>query len=355
MAFIPLQAGYSGLVSISSNSSNSVATLATSYDLTINQNYLKSQGIFGSFMNKSNRTFNRLGGLAFRDFAGYELTIGLQATTAVFSMLMNVINKPRTEYSVRFQDSVYGCDIRFDKAFINSISVQISNNALTTMSVGFFIVKRDVQIKFGKTIGLASNSDSGNYGINNYSNWGRKDKKQWIGNEIIPQLQTMPYYGWGFRYNQVFGSFKNDYSNSIMDMSFQWQQNIEMKHALHHEKKILDANLNSNSSNSNSGMPVMLLFGMPSASFSVNMLLISENSNSFSSQMGWNAKSNSTLTKQHKGFTMGYKFNEKNYQIIVKNPLVQTFSPQLANKNDVNTMSIQGSVLGKVEFSPSRI
>ena len=343
MSIIPLQAGYSGLVSIGNSTSDSVKTLATSYDLSINQNYLKSQGIFGSFMNKSDGTFDRLGGLAFRDFAGYELTVGLQATTAVFPMLMNVVNKPRTSYSVHFQDAVYGCDMTFNQAFINSLSFQVSNGSLTSMNVGFFLIKRDVQLKFGK--GTMSNPIM-DYGINSNSNWGYAGK-QWYGDKINPLLEVMPYYGWGFRYKQTYGSFGvNSDSNAVMEMSFQWQQNIETKHSLHHEKRKLE-----DSSNSNGGMPVMLLFGIPSASFSVNTLLYSNNDNEgFESKMGWNAKSNSTVTTEHKGFTMVYKFNNKNYQIEVSNPLVQTFSPQLANKNDVNTFGIQGSVLGGVSF-----
>ena len=67
-----LQNGYSGLVSI-----NNKKALATSYDLTVNQNYIKSQGAFGSFFDKGTKKFSRLGGLAYRDFAGYELSVSL--------------------------------------------------------------------------------------------------------------------------------------------------------------------------------------------------------------------------------------------------------------------------------------
>ena len=107
--------------------------------------------------------------MAYRDFAGYELSVGLEATIATFAKLMSVLNNPRKKFSVRFQDKFYGSDIQFDDAYINSLSVQISNNALTSLSVGFFIVKRDLELNFNATSNPLPTYE---YGINNFSDWG---------------------------------------------------------------------------------------------------------------------------------------------------------------------------------------
>lgn len=206
MSFSFLQGGYSGLLSIGSNSSSYAKTLATSFDLTVNQNYIKSQGIFGSLFDKDTKKFSRLGGLAYRDWAGYELSVGLEATISIFSKLMNVLNNSRQKFCLRFQDKAYGCDIVFNDAYVNSLSFQVSNNSLTSLSAGFFIVKRDLELNFI----IASNSSIMDYGINSNSNWGYVEE-QWNGDEIRPELELMPYYGWGFSYGQEYGAFSNNY------------------------------------------------------------------------------------------------------------------------------------------------
>ena len=240
MAFTFLVKGYGGHCLI-----NGVHTFMTSYSLTKQQNWIKSQGITGQHYNFG--VFKKLQDKMVRDYPMLDLKISFDLTEVLLnefisSIVENDNHSLTNPFSIEIHENNYNYSYTFNEARLSSFSFNVSEGGLAKGSASFLILKEDFEI------------DDLRY----ESVFGGSEFPQYSDNE----KELMAYWG-------VSASF-GDYGDYCTDISFEWSQSYDIKFLLRNQSE--ETNINIGENNFKAPDPFRVLWHIPTAKFSLTML-----------------------------------------------------------------------------------
>lgn len=291
--------GYTGRCKL-----DSYATMMTSYSLSVATNVIKSQASIPLWRNKK---FNRIAGLAVRDYPTYNLSISIEVTESLLWYLLKKLGKNgcRDSFKVEFIDHAYGSGLKINmsKCYLTQLDLNISNNAAATVQLGFAYFEKTFEMDYGK--------------------YTTKNKHNAESTLVGPVL--MGYYNFGAKYNSI------SYGD-LYEFSLSYRQPVTPKFGC----------VGKSTSESNAVDPMKAIFGVPEMTYSLTYVMHDKNKlNNYNLNSNKVANNGYDLEIYHKG----------KRRIKLTNCYPDTYTPQLAQNGGANMFNIEGSVYGSISFN----
>lgn len=307
MAITFIAGGYGGYATIGGNS-----LFLTSYNLTMNTNLIQS-GASGRIWDNNQSKFNRLSLSGYRDFAGYDLSLSFEATRDSFNYLLDaIVNYPHSPIPVVFKDVNYTLEYSFAQAYISKVTFSFNTDGACEMDADFLVCKRTVEV--------CSPSDV----VNNVINPKGKD---------LAGGTLLPYYFFGIEYDD-----DNIDIDGLVSFNFTLEQEIEKKFGCV-----------GFASDNCPEEPMYLVFGKMNGGYSITYLYKSEESNSENANEsdGNNSVTDVNYLTQERDLIVKYKGTNI---LTCEKAFAETYTPNVAQKSGYNTVQINGTIFGGVEF-----
>lgn len=237
MAFTFLVKGFGGYCLI-----NDVHTFMTSYSLTKQQNWIKSQGITGQHYNIGK--FKKLQDKMVRDYPMLDLKLSFDLTKPLLSEFISAIvnngnHDGTSPFSIGINENNYNYGYTFSEARLTSFSFSVAEGGLAKGSASFLILQENFEV------------DDLYYSSGNGGEFTKYDDDE---------KELMAYWGVG-------ASFGN-YGDYCTDISFDWSQSYDIKFLLRNQGGEVD----EEGEEDKAPDPYRVLWQVPTAKFSLTML-----------------------------------------------------------------------------------
>lgn len=316
MAFTFLVKGFGGYCLI-----NDIHTFMTSYSLTKQQNWIKSQGITGRHYSTS--AFKKLQDKMVRDYPMFDLKISFDLTKSLLSAFISAIvnngnHGDESPFSIDIHESNYNYSYTFSEARLTSFSFSVSEGGLAKGSASFLILQEDFEVD-----DLYYSSLSGEGGGSEFINYSDDEK------------ELMAYWGVGASFGK--------YGNYCTDISFDWSQSYDIKFLLRNQKGESGENEKDSDIDEDEEKkapdPYRVLWHVPTAKFSLTMLY-NDFSNSNGDE-GDNGLENQDFEIKYAGNTV-FKCTEC---------YAESITPLIGEKDNYLGYTISGFVNGEITES----
>lgn len=300
MALTMLTCGFGGHATIANKQ-----VLLTSFSLSTSTNLVKSQGNI-NIWNGVDGKFIRMGTRAFKDHSTCDLSLTFDVTNNnLFNFIFySCINKPHTSIAVAFTDTAYGISYSFSDAYLTNVNFTVSNGGLASVMMSFYVNVRDLIINIGAF--LKSESGIGDA----FSNLSKN---------------VMPY--WCFK-----ADFTGFTTGDMIGFTWVYAQDVTPKFGCV-----------ANSGNLPS-LPSKLIFSTPTVTFSVEYIIASSVEKTVDEYDYTHDTNNLKLYYINKSVrTTPF--------LTCENAVIDSADMSVANASNYQSMSVNGTVFGKITFS----
>lgn len=286
--------GYTGRCTV-----DGYATMMTSYNFSVSTNVIKSTASVPLWRNKR---FDRIAGLAVRDYPTYNLSISIEVTEAFLWHLFEKMGKNgcRDAFKVNFIDDAYGVEYGFRECYLQRMDFAVDNEAAATVQLEFAYFKDTFTLKYGThDLQKKNNAD-----------------RSLVGAVLLG------YYSFGIRYS---GFEKND----LYQFSFSYRQPVTPKFGC------------VGKTDRNAVDPMKAIFGQPEMTYSLTYIMATQTSIDH-----YRIDSNKVANQ---GETLAITRGHKD-RLVFTNCYPDSYDPQVGQKNGANMVSIEGTVYGSITY-----
>lgn len=327
--------GYSGYAQIDKRN-----VLMTSFSLSMNENILQSQGVGKLYYeNNGNGHFTRYKMNAVRDYPGYEFSIGIEADYGTLDhFLKKITEKFHAFVNVKFEDRASGILYEFDKCCLTSFSMSVNTDSVAMASFSFVTFKDEIEVKYCKK-GYDRNAGRNAPGAEGYgsSKHGNAD-----GDGNLVGAVLMPYWAWGIETTDSYGKYLND--DDLYEFSVSYSQQVIPKYGCHGVQS------------DKAPEPTKIIFGVPEVKYELTYVVANSLEASDylirSNKVAVSERDIKVKFKQKhpKGAIVGSNSDGEEFEFKMTDCYPDSYSPQVGNKDDVNKISVSGTVYGKIEY-----
>ncbi len=322
--------GYSGYGSI-----DDANVMLTSYSLSLNENIIKSEGsgriLVKEVKDESGEKFNGFKQLSLnvvRDYPSYELSLTFEGQIGIFKKIMKSMSQTKLTNSmnVKFHDNATNISYEFSGAEWTSCQMNVDNNGLAIMTMSFVIFRSTIDVKFGS-----------------YDHTKIRNAPDGLVGDKL-----MPYWAWAVQYD----GFK---SMGPYSFGFGLARPVTPKFGCQ----------GSTDSNDAPG-PVAVIYGVPTATYNLTYVMTAEThvNDYYANAAGGGVNANEVAIKSHnlvitfKKFLKtvtdertGEEINLYDYaRVKFTHCYVDSYTPEIGNRGDVNKISMNGTVYGRIDF-----
>ena len=315
--------GYSGYATIGGHD-----MLMTSFSVSMNENVLPSQGAakLVEQLSDGGVEFRRLDLNAVRDYHGYDISITVDATYDILVyMLGRITGRFNSFVPVEFHDNASKIHYSFENCCMTSVSLSVSLNSAASLSMSFTAFDDEFVIEYM----------DGGYNVRA----GRNAPSQFVGNVLLP------YWAFGV---QALDASGNGYRlpDGLKDVSLNWQCAVTPKFGCHGVP------------NTNAPAPSKVVFAKPSVNYELSYVVADEKH--------WYNHQYDSDEVAISGMTVLLRFYEqtvidnmhtltRSVDVAMTDCYHEKFTPQYANKDEVNTIGISGVMHGKMTYDASSV